>query len=179
MDMNHNHSLKGRSLMKTKELLTQTNECKNLTIRQIGQSLYDYLSLTVTHITEPIHMGKAGLFVISAQLDREPNCMMTFELVDEETFVTDPIKETVWIDDDAFVNKMLASLKLPKGKRNLDQFDVLTFRAVPDTPACQAALIELERTDHDKACAVYLVKKGKPPHSSDSLFLHTKHFVQI
>ena len=108
MDMNYNHSLKGRSLMKTKELLTQTNECKNLTIRQIGQSLYDYLSLTVTHITEPIHMGKAGLFVISAQLDREPNCMMTFELVDEETFVTDPIKETVWIDDDAFVNKMCA-----------------------------------------------------------------------
>ena len=167
--------------MKTraKENLTQTNEVQSLTIRQIGQSLYDYLSLNVTHISEPKHIGKAGSFVVSAQLDREPNCMMTFELVDEETFVTDPTKETVWIDDDALVSKILASLKLPKGKRNFDQYDVLTFRAIPDTPACQAALIELERTDHDKACAVYLVKQGEPPHTSESLFRRTKTFVQI
>lgn len=175
----YNHSMKGRLSMKSKtsEQDIPAKEPESLSVRQIGQTLYNYLAPNVTHLAEPKEIGGAGPFIVSAQLDCAPNRMMTFELVDEDTFLTDPAKETFWIDDDALVKKIFTALKLPKEKRNFDQYDVLTFRAIPDTPACKAALIELEREDHDKACAVYLIKKGEPPHSSEYLFHHPKCYT--
>lgn len=136
---------------------------EHLTPRELYEALFHSLSATCPHLSMPLYSHGEGPYLMFLQRSQPPLHLVSFEIQSQAAFLANPAKPSTALEDDGFIKKVFESFRVRLGKKGTEEYDLTMWKAVPDTPECEVAVIELNKTNPLLARCVALIAQGRRP----------------